>query len=279
MKKYIHTLYDLDNGSPESYGNFNPVTFSKLKYGDGLVAHDYANKLCDLLEKDLEKDKDYNLTGSAYQDIPTAAVSVAFALFNALRSKGFRVTYTPIRGLAFTHDYSNMLFEDREKIITQNELSFKDIPGQKKIQNIIVVDDIRVTGLHEYAIERFLNERGDVLNAHFVYIAMLNEGVKETDPRIEWRLNHAHVNNLEKLVEIMRGDVFYPNARICKFILAAQKNDLSKFLKTAPADKLRHLQKLIRQEGYDKIDCYRDNYLFLEHHLPLHEASMTSSSR
>jgi hypoxanthine phosphoribosyltransferase len=245
---------------------FDPISYSQYKYGDGATADDYACSLLELFEEKnvLSKDEHYFLCGSAYKQAPTAAISIAQALFNSLLDKGYRVNSFKVNGQSYTQDYSELSASDRGRMLANIRLSLDDNTTKKvKGKKVIVIDDIRITGLHQKAMRTLLTDAG-AQEVIFGYVAILNKKSGQQCSKIEWHLNHQYVDSLDKLSRVMVKDQFLLNARICKYILGAPKNELADFLKIVSQGTLMDLLHMIEADGYHNDTKYVRGYLQLQ---------------
>ncbi|HEX6461684.1 MAG TPA: phosphoribosyltransferase family protein [Candidatus Saccharimonadales bacterium] len=262
MIKHTFGLYAL-NKQLETESQFSLEDYSKFKYGDGSVAKQYAAELASFLQKNtLLKHKKYCLTGSAYHNTPTAATSIAKNLFNILKSHGVDIIYTPLKCQAYAKDYSSMDFGQRANLLADNKLAI-DTTSVNERRSLIVIDDIRITGLHELAIENFLLNQ-NIEEVIFGYVIMLLDTSIFKNPKLEHAINHMYVDHLDELAHIVRKEEFNPNARICKFILSAPTSELEEFLRDIPSEKLQLLINLIEQDGYHLLDIYRQSYSIMK---------------
>ncbi len=260
MIKHTFGLYAL-NKNLETESDFSLENYSKFKYGDGGVAKQYAAELASFLQKNiLTKGGRYCLTGSAHHNTPTAATSIAKSLYALLKSHGIDVIYTPLKCQAYAKDYSNMDFGQRANLLADNKLTIDMAPAHRnEDRSLIVIDDIRITGLHELAIENFLLNQG-VDEVVFGYVIVLHDTSIFKNPKLEYAINHMYVDRLSELAQIVCKEDFNPNARICKFILSASPVELEEFLREIPLEKLHLLINLIEQDGYHLLDIYRQSF-------------------
>jgi KaiC/GvpD/RAD55 family RecA-like ATPase len=255
---------------------FDPYQYSRFKYGDVSVAYKYANGLADLFIKKgtINKNKQYFLCGSAYKEVPTAAVSIAKAVTKILLQRGYKITFFRIHGRAFAQDYSELSVHDRNEILSKIPLSVdKKILDRIRNSNVLVIDDIQITGLHKRALERFLISVA-VREVVFSYVAILSENYGLNYPQLEWDLNHYYVDSLIKIRELISKSNFTPNSRVCKFILASEPHLLAEFTRSITSQQLNDLIVAMKNDGYDEMLKYRHNFAILE---KLYAESITNS--
>lgn len=169
MKKQQRYLYYLDAKDGEITvissifpgRTFDEITYSKFKYGDGKIAIQYSLALCDLLVNSniLIANEPVFVSGSAYDTVPTAATNIAESLLTALKVNGRCAIPLRIHCNAYTGDYGAMDTETRASVLAGNGLRIdRAIAQQLQGKKLIIVDDIRITGNHETALERLFRQ-------------------------------------------------------------------------------------------------------------------------
>jgi hypothetical protein len=274
MQQTTRSLHYLTIGadkkvSSTNFGDhqFDPRAFSRFKYGDNQVAQHYAARLAELLisEGVLQKDCIYYMCGPAYQQVPTAAVAITDCLPDLLRAQGYQISEFKISGQAFGADFSNKNIEQRRTALAQITLTAPDeIRKAIRNQRVIVIDDIKVTGLHETAIARLLSScnTGGML---FCYVASLEREGSVWWPEVEWDLNHCYMNSLERLAELMQDPYFVINSRVCKFVLAQPAAEIKTFAAQLSPQLRTQLVNAILADEYHLMDSLSDTAkIFLE---------------
>jgi hypothetical protein len=274
MQQSSHALHYLTISADKTISStafgqftFDPYNFSRVKYGDGRMVKVYAQKLVELLiaEQLITKDQEYFLCSSAYQNVPTAAAAIADHMPALLRDAGYKITEFKINGQAFSADFSNQNESQRKATLAKIKLTLPaDIQKAIRHQQVIAIDDIKVTGLHESALAGLFAEH-DVANTLFCYVAALEQEGSIWWPEVEWELNHCYINGLSRLSELMRDSSFIPNSRVCKFILQQPAEDVEPFLSQVPPETLRAILRLMRADNYHLMSELSQNYNTIEH--------------
>ena len=170
---------------------FNEAEYSWFKFGDIFYAEKFAEEL---FSGFIEKHKDWILSNheivilpSPYFSIPTASNYLCLFFKKLLNQflfengKGACVESKIYRTQTYAEDYGNMSLEQRIKLIS-NDTYYIDrnfINGRC----CIFLDDIKITGSHEYIVKEILNRnqiKGDFI---FVYYAELCN--TQLNPKIE----------------------------------------------------------------------------------------------
>ncbi|HSI21248.1 MAG TPA: phosphoribosyltransferase family protein [Verrucomicrobiae bacterium] len=266
-----NTLYSLGvktNGDLRSRGNkpFNPARYSRFKYGDSRVSLEFAREIATLLVADptvkrrLLSGKAV-ITSSAYKVVPTAAHSVAAALYTLLLRQGYPVQHAFIyRSNLSEGDYAKKSLEERQQLMANNGLILKEEDFAD--HHVIVIDDIRITGSHERAVESLFSTIA-VKSLHFLYAVEMKPVDALADPTIEDRINHYWMKSPKQLLSLMKRPAFVLNARTCKYILALPAPELTVLLAGLDDSRLAELHAGIKGDEYHKMDCYRASYRVL----------------
>jgi PRTase ComF-like len=133
---------------------------------------------------------------------------------------------------------------------------------------VIVVDDVRITGFHEGRIAALLDDLG-VAAAAFAYWAVIDGS---DDPRLETRLNTTAIGDLPALAELIADGDFVLNSRVCKLVLSAPLDALGPFLRDLPGDVLAELVSGMECNGYANMTTYRPAYALMTAELDMRTA-------
>ncbi|MCS6904389.1 MAG: phosphoribosyltransferase family protein [Bacteroidia bacterium] len=251
--------------------SFNVQGFSKFKYGSTYQARQYGLALAKLFFKyyarELLNKKTY-ITCSAYKTVPNAAYNLMSYVQLGLNHylyhyyKAPPIDYEPLRReTLYEADYGKLSFQEREMVMQKNLLYINEKAITKT--QIILVDDIRVTGLHEDRITVLLEKCG-VEKVYYLYV--INANVAE--PSLEHELNHAFVKRLCHLKVLMQEEDYQINSRVCRFLLAYHpKEELSNFFKELPPWLLEKLYSYFLADGYNTMPNYQEGFkIFFKHY-------------
>ncbi|WP_460600588.1 phosphoribosyltransferase family protein [Flexivirga lutea] len=228
--------------------------YSRFKHGDAAAGRRFAVALAALAAQRLG-DRPVLVTTSAFDRVPPAAYSLLLPFVQQLRLLRpdlqigtFRITR---RGVS-NGDYSQMTAADRRTAIGAGDLSpERDVTGAL----VLALDDIRVTGNHERAMDRCLLEAGvgDVRHLYVVDAARFADC-----PQIESVLNEAAVVGAGDLLDIADGRRFVPNARLCRRVLALPEPELRVFVDRAEPALLGWLGAAVAHDGLAQVPAYQD---------------------
>jgi hypothetical protein len=250
------------------YLKFDAKNFSKFKYGSNTKAREYGFRLAKLFFQnygaELVRSKSY-ITCSAYKTVPNAAFTLMFHIQAGLNHylrrcyKAPPLDYQPLRReTLYEGDYGKLSFAQREEVMNKNVLYIneKAIYGSQ----ILVVDDIRITGLHEEKITRIL-EQGGVQKVYYLYI--INANI--TEPSLEYDLNHAFVRKLDDFIEICQEQDYVLNSRACRFLLSYNnRKELAAFFGKSSRSFLELLYAYFLADGYNTMPNYQKGFELFE---------------
>lgn len=227
-------------------------SYSRFKHGDAATARRFAVALAALAARRLDE-RPVLVTTSAFALVPPAAYSLLIPFVQHLQLLRpdlevgtFRITR---RGVS-NGDYSRMTPEDRRASIGAGDLTpERDITGAV----VLALDDIRVTGNHERAMDRCLTEAG-VAEVRHLYVV---DAAGFADcPQIESVLNEAAIDGAADLLEIAAERRFVPNARLCRRVLSLPADEVRRFVDGVQPELLGWLSAAIEHDGLARVPAY-----------------------
>jgi len=271
----LHKSYALHKiSSTEEFG-FDPDDYSRFKFGDELVAKDFGEQLADGFISDyLEQnfvEHQMVVISSPYSFIPTATFAMKNYFMHQLNrwlveNGGLVVQEAKVhRTITYKEDYGELSAEDRIKLIGND--SFHIDKHFLEGKTLLFLDDIRITGSHERMILKMAGEYGLNNDMHMIYFAELVN--KNIHPNVENTLNYHQVKSVFDLDDIIKGGFFCFNTRIVKYILNADFNSFSIFIKNQTDEFINMLYNLSLGNGYHLIDAYAENLNFIKSHIKL----------
>ncbi len=250
---------------------FSSARYSRYKYGSVAAAEAFARALGVAFSDrhpELTRAPKLLMTSSPYTYVPTAATTLARRLQGVLNAARDRcgLPAAPLvqvdRISPSAGDYGTLSARDRDRRMAANALSFRRFQaGQVRDAQLLIVDDVRVTGAHQ----RFLMRASDGLplaTRTFLYIASFPSPAGACfDPTQEDALNHAAVKTLDDLAGIVEAGDFAWNVRVCKFVLSpANHGDLPRFLARMPGWFVRDLHRNSGRDGYSRMSPYTPSH-------------------
>jgi PRTase ComF-like len=250
---------------------FDPVKYSRYKYGSIAAADDFAQALEVAFGRrypEVVCTPRLLMTSSPYTYVPTAATTLARGLqplLNAVRA-GHGLPPVPLvkveRVSPGAGDYGTLSAGDRDRRMAARTLSFRRFRADHvRDAHLLVIDDVRVTGAHQRSLIR-ASERLPLAARTFLYIASFQSPAADCfDPTQEDALNHVAVKTLGDLAGIVAADDFAWNVRACKFVLSpAHRDGLAQFLGRMPHWFVRDLDRNARRDGYAHMSPYAPSH-------------------
>lgn len=248
--------------SPVITGEFTTLDeYSHFKHGDGLAAQKYGGMLGELILTDalelLDSDEVF-VSSSAYRIAPPASESLVAPFISSASSNLVAAeSETKLRRFKISKrqlaadNYASMTFGERSKILQDDLVLPPHINFEDK--DVIVLDDIRITGLREDGLRTILSRAG-VRNAYFYYVLDTPDGHQV--PQIEAVLNRQSVKTLEDAIALANSPNFIPNVRYCKFVLGQTIEDLEKFCTKIPPAVAETVVRYIECDGLRTVVKY-----------------------
>jgi hypothetical protein len=141
------------------------------------------------------------------------------------------------------------------KLISNDSFNLKnDFEGNELL---IFLDDIKITGSHEFVVKKTLKENRIKNDIFFIYHAILDN--KNIDPTFENYLNYSYVKGVNEILKIYSEIDFVLNTRFTKYILQLCENDINYFLSCTKKDGLEPIILASKGNKYDKIPEYTKN--------------------
>jgi hypothetical protein len=250
---------DAERMEPMIRENFTDLDeYSRFKFGDGLVGAKYGTLLGSLAVSDGESflSTDEVLVGSsAYRIAPPASESlvqpfIAVANVTAQRA-GLNTHFSHFKvskARLVADNYANMTFEERAATL-QDDLI---LPPELELEGrrVIMLDDIRVTGLREQALVRLLETAG-VDRTDFYYVLNVPNGNEH--PQTEAIINKRAVRNVEDVIKLANQPAFVPNVRLCKFIVSQPIDELERFCAAVPRSVFETVLRYIESDDLRSV--------------------------
>lgn len=261
---------------------FEPVEYSKFKFGDDVIAEKYGTSLAkSFIESYLIKNPIINqivVISSPYSFIPTATFAMknyfVFELNKWLANNNYPVVQeTKIhRTITYKEDYGDLNAADRLKLIGNDQF----LIDSKFIENktLIFLDDIKITGSHEKMITKMIESYAIKNDFFLLYFAELTN--KEIDPKIENFLNYSYVKSISDLNTIINCKRFTVNTRIVKYILNSEIQEFRNFIINQTNDFINLIYNMALGNNYHNIDAYSYNLQYLKEIIN-HENKKTSN--
>ena len=273
-----HSLYQLDRlaGSLSATGwrgeGFAPERYSLLKYGSAAAAVSWGEELANYVLVHLPEvmhEVGPVVTASAFHRVPTAAFAVARAMQTRVNGHRLVQALGPLehariaREAVYAGEYETLDTRSRQSVLADMRLQYQGpaLAGR----HVVVVDDVRVSGMHELVLAELLQREGPAA-IHFVYLVEVHHALGASEPTIEQELNNAAVGSLEALRTLLLSEPTLLNARVVKRILLWPRSpqQLDALLGELPDSLLSRLYKAALADGYHRMPPFQGAFVRLE---------------
>ncbi|SDS03782.1 PRTase ComF-like [Paraoerskovia marina] len=129
---------------------------------------------------------------------------------------------------------------------------------------VVVVDDVRVTGSAERTIFAALAAAGDRPRREVAAYVAVMDGAAAHDPSIESRLNLAAAASLDDLAELARTGEMHLTIRMLKRVLGADEGERRRFLAECTPDLVEEMRAGALATGPAFVESYRNGVADLE---------------
>lgn len=256
-----YSLHKIDNNEQFT---FSPSDYSVFKFGNVRVAEQFAKELFEGFIKEYADQlttEEIYIFPSPYMAIPTASNYLCYyfkiELDRYLFLKGHSSSKLGKihRKQTYTIDYGNLSFEDRKNLIA-NDTYYID---RELLKNKLCVflDDIKITGSHEYTVKKILNEYDVQGNFFFLYYAEVVN--LDLDPKIENFFNYYTIADEKSLIELVNSNNFKFNTRVVKYILNLAEDQFTYVFNNIAEEKKKKLFDLAISNDYHQIEEYQTN--------------------
>lgn len=225
-----------DEGLPaDGSAPVGAMAYSRFKHGSGSAATHFARSLAQQYadHHQLSLVDRLWVTGSGYADVPPAATALVTPFATELRAlaPGLDVRALRVhRSGRSPGDYAAMSPADRDAALREDCMYVEggvDLHGEL----VVAIDDIRVTGTHERAMNACLTAAG----ARWIdHLYLVDAAAFAAVPQLESALNLVAVARVDELLAVVCADDFVPNARICRRVLTLPGTELETFVEQAP---------------------------------------------
>jgi PRTase ComF-like len=246
--------------------------YSKFKFGDGQLAYEFGSRLGAHFIKEnkelLLNTNEIVVLPSPYNSIPTASywMTARFIevvnLFLASHKKNSLLTSRIHRYKTYSEDYGNMNYEQRVKLISTDTYYIDSEFLKDRV--CLFIDDIRITGSHEYVLRNLIRSKN--IRGQFIFIYFAELMNSEISPTFENILNYAYVKSIKEVTELINQASFVFNTRVIKYILITPADALDCLIRSIPANRLKELIKLAISNNYHLMPEYESNLNYLIKH-------------
>lgn len=261
----MYIQYSLHRITDNTRLPFSAADYSRFKFGDGQLAHQFGCALARAFTKQFEtkllNTPQIVYVPSPYDAIPTASYAMAAAFKDEVNAflyrhhKGSLLSSKIHRYKTYTEDYGNLNFEERLNLISSDAYHIDKSFLEGRM--VLFLDDIRITGSHEIIIKRLLEKEKISGDFFFLYYALLEN--PDIAPSFENYLNYYEVSDIHKIATLFQEPHFIMNTRVIKYILKSSSEDVQIILSEAPRQRLEELVAYAIGNNYHLMDDYKTN--------------------
>ncbi|GAB3579892.1 phosphoribosyltransferase family protein [Calidifontibacter terrae] len=251
----LHVMGADDLGLP-SYGPVQANDYSRFKHGDGRIAIDYGRALADrFLEVVPLTTGAVAVTSSGYAAVPPAARALVRPFLQRLHERAPELSATAFRmhrlGVS-PGDYATMDPAARSQAVSAKSMQIDPRVDLRGVR-VVALDDIRVTGTHEAAMDGCLNAAGASWIDH---LYLVDAHLCAVRPEVESTLNSAWVRTVDHVLDVACAPGFEPNARFAKRIALMSREDQERFARLAPLYAVLWVTEAMLADGLDHVAAY-----------------------
>jgi ribonucleotide reductase beta subunit family protein with ferritin-like domain len=158
-------------------------------------------------------------------------------------------------------DYATLGVEDRVRERQRLSASLV-IEPEFRDGAVLFVNDIRVTGAHQCAMERYF-ERARARAVHWLYVVDVVQAVGRSEPRLEARLNHT---SLDELMQLLACEEIEYTSKCIQRVLLLGDEEIEQLLRRLDAGRTGRLLELTIAEGYSGLAAFRPKVDLLRSH-------------
>lgn len=254
-----HQFQDLETAE------FNIYDYSRLKFGCNLSAHSMGKELAGRFYKEYSAKLlcgNFVLIPSPYSHVENAATIMSYAFLDELNrllveGNGHHVEFDTIRRKSqYLQDYGKLPKEVREGMLDNDEFYLNE--KFLKDKSLIFLDDVIITGTHEWKLKEILQDEGMENECFFVYYAQyLGERAE-----IEGELNFQAISDVRDFADIVSKSTSSIVVRTLKYLLSIdikKDEEFEGLLYIFGYEKSRDIYFAALGEGYYKIPAYQKN--------------------
>lgn len=271
------TRFSLEKFTDENDIKFNPVEYSKFKFGSKDIARKFGMSLAAgfisspfyqaMIETVIKRGCRIVVMSSPYVHVPTATFAMKDYFIRDLNQQLVEDGIMPVieakiyRSSSYKEEYGEMTKEQRFEVMKGDVFHVDKSLLDGNV--CLFMDDIVITGAHEHRVETMMNHLNvQPALAYFLYFAELTSG--KTNPVIENYLNYAYVKNLVRLDKVLKNGPCLLNTRVVKYILNAPHDECKSFMTYQKFTFLHTLYHHAIGNGYHLIDDYAENLAYLK---------------
>jgi hypothetical protein len=254
---------------------FDAVSYSRFKHGYTPPADLYAKGLADVLARhhreQLLDPRPLVVISAPYVWIPTASHAIVTRLVRHLDAYRRRYGLSPVTIARFSKHamgsdrYAMATADERQQLLARMQLTIDH--NAVHSANLLVVDDIRVTGGAEATTATAIEPH----NPHsvvYLHAARLEDRLGQARSHLESELNQTFATSRTTVLRDIQANEFELNTRVNRVLLtvrdAADSVELSRFLSACPTELLHDMSVGVVAGGPEYIARLQAGFNILE---------------
>jgi len=245
---------------------FSSVEYSRFKHGITSRIHAYAAELVSVFLDRINTKNGHikvQVYSSPYDHIPTPSLLLAREFMSQLKSVS-RVNGLIsiregkiLRNYTYTENYAKLDRDSRLRLISGDTYSLNDVIQEDEL--LIFIDDISVTGSHQYIVEKLLRDNNVKNEKIFLYYAVVDQQI---NPELENKLNESAIDNSASIANIINHPEFTFVTRIIKRILTMREPEFDSLFHSIKFNRISFWQSFLDmaiKNKYQDIAEYYNN--------------------
>lgn len=251
--------------------NFEARDYSYLKFGSDASAKKFGYALADAFFKEHSEavlSKPSVVIPSPYNYVRNAATVMSGHFVDRMnhhiaKAGGRNLEWSIIhRKVSYIKDYGFLDKDKRKELIDQDEFYLNK--GFLEGKNLILIDDVNITGTHEEKLIDILDKNEVKNDTFFLYFAKYAHGA--VGANIEAALNFSGIQNVEDFIALTNEPNHHVIVRPIKFLMGQPHDVFVKAINELPLNFVEKLYYGALGEGYHKIEDYSVNFEYLSNH-------------
>lgn len=152
-----------------------------------------------------------------------------------------------------SQDYAKLDFADR---VTEHERLSQRLSQTADFHErpILFVNDIRVTGAQQHAMQDFF-ERGGAACVRWLYVIVIDPEIGKRQPTIEWQINFAPFGDLLRMVS--REEIQF-TGKCLQRLMSLGLDELDRILRVLDGERRKRLLELAVLNGFENRDSFHE---------------------
>ncbi len=245
--------------------SFDADAYSLFKFGSNDIARQFGYELAKgfitAFKQQILDAPELVIVPSPYMAIPTASNAMTRHMSRYINRFLYQHGRPSMReakitrNKTYTEDYGSLDAEQRKRLISSDTYYIDVHSIQDKL--CIFVDDIKITGSHEFIIKRMIDDMNIQGQFIFCYYAeLLNPAIAASFENV---LNYHKIKTIFDLPALMNAEDFACNTRLVKYLLTSPSTPFEAILPLVKHDIWYQMLHYAISNDYHLIAAYQHN--------------------